>query len=334
MYVDLCFYFVYSARLEEKEMFKNIPYEKSKISIETLRASQSSVALESLNNAPVSGTGTAGAAKTKGFSRSQENMSTQASEKEIETFTEMTLNNSWILPQVTAVTPLKKTFGRNKNKNLSADDFKPVQLKTITPRKYKNHAGTYGTPSQPTPVTFVPGIGYDAGTQEGISQLSREFSSFDFSIDSNAKRAVSTQDSLAGKAPNRGQAALKPQSASQTRSTSPSSNPMTPNKSGINGEERAQSPKSPQPLSPGEKQFASRKMKSPPIAASGSVTKLSKTQDPGSGNKKAKPADRPKTGGPVSPAPGPAPFFFPNVMGAPSSPVVLTFKPISLDDYV
>lgn len=318
-------------------MFANVPYEKSKINIETLRASQSVIALESLNTTSVSSPGTAGSI-TKGFSRSQENASVQASEKEIEAFTEMTLNNSWILPQVAASSPAKKSFGRKKGKELSNDDFKPVQLKTIVPKKYKNHAGTYGAPSQPTSVTFVPGITQETGTQGGsaVSQLSRDFSSFDFSINSTTQQPQSSPMPMSpsverGRSPGAKKTSYTSTSRSPSRSAAQTPSHMQ--------SEASSSPHTPEISSkPESRKVETKKLmnNTKPRNQDSGIVKGSKTV--GSGGKKSEreyPEKRPQTGGTKSsPTIEPAPFFFPNLMGVPSSPVVLQFKPISLDDYV
>lgn len=328
---------LYVARLEEKDMFNNTPYEKSQINIETLRISQSSITLESFNNAAVSSPGTAGSL-TKGFSRSQENIATQASEKEIEAFTEMTLNNSWILPQVTAPTSAKKTFGRKKGKSMAEDDFKPVQLKTLTPRKYKRHAGTTGFPSQPTSVTFVPGISYgtETGTHGDMSQLTREFSSFDFSINSTTKRVQSPSP-----IPSNGRSV-----AASTASKGKPSSSMGYHGTTVGTEDRAQTTDTPDA---GRKSAGyegnsnaapTMTTKSKQGAEGKGSLKAARTRSPGNrGSKKQKDSaeqHRPKTSSEhlSSPTNTPAPFFFPNLMNVPTSPVVLSFKPINLDDYV
>ena len=319
-------------------MFANVPYEKSKINIETLRASQSAIALESLNTTSVSSPGTAGS-MTKGFSRSQENASVQASEKEIETFTEMTLNNSWILPQVAAPSPAKRSFGRKKGKELSNDDFKPVQLKTIVPKKYKNHAGTFGAPSQPTSVTFVPGLGQDAGIQgdTSVSQLSREFSSFDFSIHSAAQKPQSSPMSVTpsaerGRSPN---VKKTPRVSNSSRSPSRSAN-QTPDQMKNEGSSPPNTPEIIRKQENRKVQSNNGKNNTKSRGHNSGIVKHPKVV--GSGGKKCEresPEKRPQTGDTKSPpTKEPAPFFFPNLMGVPSSPVVLQFKPISLDDYV
>jgi Ca2+-binding EF-hand superfamily protein len=325
------------SRLEEKDMFANVAYEKSHIGMETLRASQTTVDLRSLNAPSASSVSSPNtmSASAKGFARSQANMSTQASEKDIETFTEMTLNNSWILPQV-ASSPKR---GRKSAKKMSNDDFQPVQLKTITPKKYQNHAGTHGLPSQATSVTFVPGLGHDTGTQGDVSALTREFSSFDFSLNNNASAArgpaVHAQTQPAKKS--RSNTAPASKAMASQESTTPERAPSPGSKPGSKpasaGLER-DSPDDRAKGSPGKAQASGLAATSPPPRG---IAKSGTGAGAGSGKKeKASSGKRPKTGGvdAAPPAQEPAPFFFPNLMGSPSKPIVLSFKPLNLDDYI
>jgi hypothetical protein len=334
-------------------MLDGVAPEKSAITIEVLRASQALVLLESANNS-VSAPGTrAGShSATSGrYSRTQGDASTQATEKEIDTFTEATLNQSWILPNVSAQARGSSRRSRKEKdkKALTASDFEPVKIKTIVPRKYQD-AGTTGSPSQPVPLTFVP---YQSSAG---SQLSADFSSFDFSLNDTlsspakpasvkeprsakpkASKAASpmlhedTEQRAVSSAPrSHSPAAGAATTAAAERRSRPSSPPEVPifddfkpintkrrstGKVKASNNSTAKSSKSEPQTSPGPNKSSNDKSKSSSLFSPVAAPNGSRAGTPGNHNRPASPGM----------------VFFPTLLGSPSAPI-LTFKPVGMID--
>ena len=364
------------ARLEEKEMLDGVPPEKSSITIEALRASQTASSLSLAQaSSSVSAPGSRAGGTASSFSasmrhtRTQGDASTQASEKEIDTFTEATLNQSWILPNVSAQARggggSSRRSRREKDRDkkaLSASDFEPVKIKTIVPRKYQD-AGTTGSPSQPVPVTFVPHQG-SAG-----SQLTTDFSSFDFSLNetlpySPSAKPASVKESRPAPKPK----ASKPASPvlrveSERRTTAP--RPQSPGASASasvasaassEGRSRVPSP-SEEPIYDDfrpinintNKRTSDRSKANNNNSTSKSADSAPKASSPepkkrsnGAADKKAKQgalfspvaangARGPSTPGNSNRPASPGMVFFPTLLGSPSAPI-LTFKPVGMLD--